>query len=126
MAKKITADPTKLYALRFHGDKEASEIVMNVETEREGFSGICYLTPPDHGHMIHGQMGKQTTDGFTFIADQGGGKKHMEEWEFTEVTYDSFREKYYKIVYGGEQLAKQFHNTQDMEDYYHANFPDYT
>lgn len=120
MAKKI-ANPNSLYALRFAGDREASEIVMNVETDREGFQGICYLTPPDRGHMIDGKMGDRTKDGFTFItADR------QEEWEFIEVTYDNFKSKYHKLAYGGDQLLRQVNNTRELEDYYHDNFPDYT
>lgn len=122
MAEKMTADPNKIYVIRFPGDEEASEIVMNVETERKGFSGICYLTPPDHGHMIQGHPEKLTKDGFIFMSTGYMPGK----WEFTELTYDSFREKYYKLVYGGEQLVKLVHNTRELQDYYHENFPDYT
>ena len=124
MARKNIVDKGKLYALRFPKDKTASEIVMNVETDREGFAGICYLTPPDRGHMINGKVEGLTWNGFSFIADQGKG--HRERWEFTEVTYDNFREEFYRIVYGGEQLLEQIHSTKELEDYYHENFPDYT
>jgi len=121
MARDRIADPNKLYALRFAGDKEAKEIVMNVETDREGFSGICYLTPPDRGHMIDGTMGEKTKGGFTF--NSTGYKPG--EWEFAEVTYDNFKSKYHKLAYGGEQLLRQINNTRELEDYYHDNFPDY-
>lgn len=125
MAKKQIADKNKLYAIRRPQDKTASEIVMNVETDRAGFAGICYLTPPDRGHMIEGKVEGLTWDGFAFIADQGGGKDRRERWEFIEVTYDNFKKEFYKIVYGGEKLLEQVHNTQELQDYYHANFPDY-
>lgn len=126
MAKQKIIDKGKLYALRFPREEKPSEIVMNVEIDHRGFEGICYLTPPDHGHMIAGKVGGKTRDGFTFIADYGEGKKHRETWEFTEITYDNFKEEFYKLAYGGEQLLEQVHNTKELEDYYHSNFPDYT
>lgn len=123
MAKQANVDKTKLYALRREGEKEASEIVMNTETGWHDFKGICYLTPPDRGHMIKGKVGDATDNGFMFIADRGN---RLEEWEFTEVTYDNFKEKYHKLVYGGEKLVEQCNSTKELEDYFHDNFPDYT
>ena len=126
MAKQKIADRGKLYTIRRPKEKTAGELVMNVETDREGFAGICYLTPPDRGHMIPGKVGDLTWDGFTFIVDYGGGKSRREKWEFIEITYDNFKSEFYRLVYGGEKLVEQFNNTKELEDYFHDNFPDYT
>ncbi len=66
MAKKQIADKNKLYAIRRPQDKMASEIVMNVETDRAGFAGICYLTPSDRG------QGRRTNAGRLRIHRRSG------------------------------------------------------
>lgn len=119
--EKVIVDKNKLYALRFPWDKEATEIIMNAEIGRHGFQGICYLTPPAHGHMIRGKIGNKTKYGFTFIAEED----EQQEWEFTEVTYENLTSKYHKLVYGWNILKEQIHSTEELEDYYHNNFPDY-
>ena len=121
MAKQGYADPQKLYAVNFPDG--ASEIVMKVTTDRKGFKGICFLTPPDRGHMIKGSVETQTENGFIFLADRGGQR---ERWEFSEMTYDKFKDGFYKQVYGGAQLLERIHNTEELVDYYYSNFPDYT
>ena len=118
---KAIVDRNKLYALRFPWDKEAAEIIMNAEIDRGDFKGICYLSPPAHGHMIRGKIGNKTKHGFTFIADEN----ELQEWEFTEVTYENLTSKYHKLVYGWDTLEEQIHSTEELEDYYHSNFPDY-
>lgn len=122
MAKRQTADTGKIYMIRFPGEAEAKTIAMNVDTSGKKFDGIRYLTPPDRDHMIEGKVGGQTKDGFQFTSTGYRSGK----WEFTELTYDVLKAGFYKHIYGGEQLLEQVHNTQELQDYYHENFPDYT
>lgn len=122
MKKKKTADPNKIYIYKFPGDTEFKAIAMDVDASREKFNGICFLTPPDRAHMIEGRIGKQTEHGFTFISK--GFRPG--EWEFEELTYDVLKAGFYKHIYAGEKLLEQVHNTQELQDYYHENFPDYT
>lgn len=121
MEKQPIADPKKIYTIRMAGEKEACSIAMNVDISGKKFDGICYLTPADRGHMIRGKVGKRTENGFTFISEGFSPG----EWEFTELTYDVLKAGFYKHIYGGEQLLKQVHNTQELQDYYNSNFPDY-
>lgn len=68
-----------------------------------------------------GKIGNKTKHGFTFIADEN----ELQEWEFTEVTYENLTSKYHKLVYGWDTLKEQIHSTEELEEYYHSNFPDY-
>ena len=121
MTHQEYADSRKLYAIHFPDG--SSEIVMKVTTDRKGFKGVCYLSPPDHGHMINGIVETQTENGFIFLAERG---EQSERWEFTEMTYDIFKDGFFEQVYGGEQLLEKVHNTEELVDYYYSNFPDYT
>lgn len=122
MAKLQIADPEKIYTIRMPGEKEPESIAMDVDTSGKKIDGICFLTPPDHGHAIRGKIGDRKKNGFTFISK---GYKQG-EWEFEELTYDVLKAGFYKHIYGGEQLLELVHNTQELQDYYHENFPDYT
>ena len=122
MAKKQIADPKKIYTVKMPGEEEATLVAMDVDISRKKFAGICFLTPSDRGHMIKGDLGEATADGFTFIST--GFRSG--EWVFTELTYDVLKAGFYKHIYAGDQLLKQVHNTQELQDYYHDNFPDYT
>lgn len=119
MAKKNFVDKNKIYAVKMPGDKEATGIAIYVDPNFRKFKGICFLTPGERGHMIEGRLGEKTDTGFTFISkgyDAG-------VWEFTEVTYDNFKESFYKIVEAGDELLAQVSNTAELEDFYHRNFP---
>lgn len=119
MPRKNIVDKNKIYAVKKTSDKAARELVIYVDPNFRNFKGICYLTPGERGHLIEGRLGKKTDTGFTFISkgfDAG-------VWEFTEVTYENFKEEYYKIVEAGDELLSQVSNTAELEDYYHRNFP---
>ncbi len=68
--------------------------------------------------MIEGRLGHKTDVGFTFISE-GFAKG---EWEFIELTYENFKDEYYKIVIGGDKILKQVSNTKELIDWYHNNF----
>ena len=121
MGKKRYADPEKIYTVRMAGDAEANMVAMDVDDSGETIDGICFLTPPDHGHAISGRMGKQTENGFTFLS-KGYAKG---EWEFAELTYDVLKAGFYKHLYGGEHLLELVHSTEEIREYYHKNFPSY-
>ena len=109
-----------LYAIRRAEDKAATEIVMNIETDREGFNGICYLTPPCHGHMIEGEIVGETENGFSFMPD-----RQRRAWDFIRITYENFKAEFHKLAYGGEKLLEEVGSTEELEAYYHRNFPDF-
>ncbi len=120
MARQVKADPQKIYIYRFP-NREFLEIAMEVDTSRKKFDGICFQTTSGHGHAIKGKVGRKTESGFIFISEgfEPG------EWEFSELTYDVLKAGFYKHIYAGEKLLEMVHNTQELQDYYHANFPDY-
>lgn len=113
-------DQNKIYAIKRADRKAADELVMNVETDRDGFYGICYLTPPSHGHMIEGEIIAENDNGFTFMPDD-----QRRAWEFIEVTYENFKQEFYKLAYGGEKMLETIHSTEELEAFYHENFPDF-
>lgn len=121
MAKKQDADPKKIYTIRFPGEAEAIIIAMTVDTSKEKFKGIRFLTPPDRDHMIRGKVKRFTKNGFVFTSTG----YCPGDWEFTELTYEILKAGFYKHIYGGEHLLKLVHNTQELQDYYNENFPDY-
>ena len=116
--KKSWVDKNKIYAVRMAEDDKAQSLALLVDLAFGNFKGICFYTPGERGHMIKGHLGKKTDRGFTFISegyDPG-------EWEFIEVTYENFKDEYYKIVMSGEQILEEVSNTQELIDWYHRNF----
>ena len=120
MEKNNIVDKNKIYALKMTNDKSAKGIAMYVDPDYHGFKGICYLNPGCRGHMIEGKLGEKTETGFTFISE--GHEPGV--WEFIELTYENFKNEYYKIVEAGEELLAQVSNTAELEEFYHKHFPD--
>ena len=116
-------DRAKIYAVKMPDEKEALSLALYVTIATDGKKGIGFKTPGERGHFIEGTVKKESRNGFTFESDS---KFTPGIWEFTEVTFENFKKRFHKIVYGGKQLLEQVHNTQELQDYYHANFPDYT
>lgn len=114
-------DKSKIYAYKWPGKKTAVELVLYVDADYPGFEGICFLSPPNHGHMIKGKLGKQTEKGFTFIADKEAYAAG--EWEFIEINYNNFKQEYHKLAEGGEEILAVVSNTQELQDWYHRSFP---
>lgn len=120
MGKKTDAvDRNKIYAVKVAGAESASSIALYADLNYYDFEGICFLTPPDRGHMIEGRFGKKTKNGFTFIPD-GSGKG---EWEFVEVTYGNFCEEFHRIVEGSDEILAEVSNTEQLQEWYHRRFP---
>ena len=118
MAEEIV-DRNKIYAVRFRENGKASDIAIYAQLGYRGFNGICYLSPPERGHMIEGALEKKTSTGFIFIASQ----QENEKIEFIEVTYENFKSEFYKIVSHPEEVLAQVSNTQELIEYYHRTFP---
>lgn len=119
MAKKQSmVDRNKIYAIRVPGAEKPIAIALYADPDYEGFKGICYLTPPLRGHMIEGKLGKETAQGFTFKP-----KAQKGVWEFIEVTYDNFLEEYHTLAEGSDEILAEVSNTQELQDWYHRNFP---
>lgn len=111
-------DRNKVYAIQLADMDRPTGIALYAEMGYEGFNGICYLTPPERGHMIEGKLGKETKRGFTFKPD---GRKG--EWEFIEVTYENFRSDYHRLVEGSDEILAAVSTTQELQDWFHREFP---
>lgn len=115
--KNDMVDSGKLYAYRFPGEKECSDFALGVDPDYHGFKGICFLSPPRHPHMVHGKLGRKTATGFTFIAAKDAYAPG--EWEFVELTYENFRDKYCKICMdGGKSVLAEVSNTQELIEFF--------
>lgn len=108
----------KIYFIQRPGEETATHLAMKVDLDYRKFKGLCYLEPPCRPHMIRGRFGKKTANGFTFKTEDG-------EWEFVEMNYENFSREFYKFVIGGEKLKAQFKTTEELQNYYNNNFPDY-
>ena len=122
MGKNSIVDKNKIYVVKMAGYEKALELAMYADPDYYGFKGICYFTPIDRGHMIRGKLGEKTDTGFTFIAGEDSFAPGV--WEFIELTYENFKNEYYKIVEAGEELLAQVSNTAELEEFYHKHFPD--
>lgn len=118
-AKKQVVDRSKVYAIRMPRRDEATSIALYAEMGYEGFNGICYLTPPERGHMIEGKLGKKTKTGFTFTAERWDNRT----MEFIEVTYENFRSDYHKLVEGSNEILAEVSTTEELQDWFHRAFP---
>ena len=49
-------DRNKVYAIQLADMDRPTGIALYAEMGYEGFNGICYLTPPERGHMIEGKL----------------------------------------------------------------------
>lgn len=112
-------DKNKIYAVKW-GNSPASHLAMYADPAFNGFEGICYLTPGERGHMIEGRLGEKTETGFTFYPER---LKEDGVWEFIEVTYDNFKEEFYKIVISGDTILEKVSTTKELENWYHKEFP---
>jgi hypothetical protein len=88
-------DGKKVYAIKFADEQNYTSIACRCEIrnipKREktrGFRGLCYLTPPDRGHMIAGTVTEETSDGFKFNSTGYAPG----EWTFTEITIDNLEQ----------------------------------
>lgn len=117
-------DRGKIYAVKMPDEKLAYSLalyaaIIEIDLERQG---LAFYTPGERWHFLVGRIGEESRRGFTFRRTE---VKTSEIWEFTEVTHENFKNKFYKIVYDGKSLLERIHNTKELLDYYHKQFPDY-
>lgn len=115
MDKSRWVDENKVYVIKRPNSK-IYEIILYADAAYRGFEGICYVTAGDRGHMIDGQMGDKTETGFTFYPEV---KKGEEPWEFEELTYQNFKEVYYKHVIAGQKVLDAVSSTEELVEWYH-------
>lgn len=120
MSKEDVIDINKAYAI-WRKATGWGDLAFEVELYDDDYKGISYSVSATRGHRIKGKFGKKTKRGFTFIADKGG--VFPGEWEFVEVTYEGMKAGEYGNIIGRDKLLEQVSNTQELQDWYHRNFP---
>ncbi|MGB3972995.1 MAG: hypothetical protein WBL58_02390 [Peptococcia bacterium] len=114
-------DRRKVYIYKIPGDREFMSIAcdchMNQRTG-EAWKELWFLTPPDRGHMIQGEVLRETKDGFIFRSDG----VDPGEWTFKELTIKEFKRKFFKKVVGGEVIAHTIKTTEDLHEWYRKEF----
>ncbi|MDR1688328.1 MAG: hypothetical protein LBS21_06925 [Clostridiales bacterium] len=108
-------DKIKVYAVKMAGKKKYTGLACGCEyrADPETFKGLCYLTPPDRGHMIPGEILKETRTGFEFMSTGYAPGK----WVFTEVTADNFQKKFGHLIMDDERLDF-INTTEDLQEYF--------
>ena len=110
---------TKVYAIRFTGDTDYTGVAVSCQIwDEPDFKGLCFITPPDRPHMISGAVTKETPHGFMYKSTgfMPG------EWEFQFLTIENFRKRFYKLVIGGDEIAKSLNTTEELEDWFNSRF----
>lgn len=113
-------DKEKIYAVKLPDEEQALSLALYVTVTTGKPKGIAFLTPAERKHFIEGKPGKETQGGFIFKSTSKGLPGI---WEFTEVTYENFKEKYSKLVACPDEVLAQVSNTQELIDFYHKSFP---
>lgn len=112
-------DENKIYATKLEG-LTAEALALYVTENFNGIPGIAYYTPGSRSHLFNGSITETTKDGFVFTNAEDRFPKKI---TFTEVTYETFKDRYYKVVLGGKDILSEVSNTQELEDWYHKHFP---
>lgn len=111
-------DRRKVYYFRWTGEPKYTGLAMDCQIRvGEGWKGICFFDSI-RGHMIDGDLVRETEDGFVFRASlcEPG------EWTFKELTIEEFRRWVYKHVELGEVIADKIRTTADLHEWYRKKF----
>ena len=114
-------DRRKVYVYRIPNQKEYMAIACDCrihQREGEREPELWFLDPPDHGHMIAGEILRETEDGFIFRSSG----VFAGEWTFKELTMEYFRRKFCKFVDGGQAIAAAIRTTEDLHEWYRKEF----
>jgi len=92
------------------------QVVLHVTDKfKEGY--LCF-DDTDRGHMIQGEITECGESSFSFVDI----KKNL--WEFEEVTIEMFRERVYRFVVNGEEIAEKCKTTEELWEYYERCYPE--
>lgn len=111
----------KVYIYKMTSEKDFMDIACDCHMytrSKDGKKQLRFLTPPDRGHSIEGEMLRETEKGFTFQSDG----YNPGEWMFKELTIQEFKRKYFKTVVGGEEIAHTIKTTEDLHEWYRKEF----
>lgn len=110
----------KVYLYKWAGEKEFIGIALDCHMHQrtgEDWKEL-WFDATGRGHMIKGEIARETQDGFVFRSD--GFKPG--EWIFKELTIEDFRRKYCKLVGAGEAIAAKINTTEDLHEWFRKQF----
>lgn len=116
----MSIDRKKAYYYRQTGEPKYSGLALDVHLhQRQGEDWKeLWFDDTVRGHMIPGEVVRETPDGFVFRSD---GYKPG-EWVFQELTIETFRRWIYKRVGAGEIIAAKIRTTADLHEWYRKNY----
>ena len=113
--KKIQPDKDAVYILEKSPYANGVQIVLNVtDLFKQGY--ICF-DDTNRGHMIKGNVVSQCETSFVFLDDRN------EEWEFVEISIETFRKEFYKLIVNGDLIREQCNTTEELWKYFREQFP---
>ncbi len=115
-----------LYEIEFPEGHEASrgfavgaELWDNPPTEgTSGFKGLCYLTPPDRGHMVRGEVKSGDSAQFVFTS----AKAFQGDWTLTRITKENFLELCQGLVVGCSAINDKCRTTEELENWFNSRY----
>lgn len=114
-------DRRKVYIYKKTSEKDFVSIACDCHMHQragEDRQELWFLTPPDRGHMVKGEIIRETENGFAFRSDG----YDPGEWTFKELTIQDLRRKYYRIIANGEVIAHTIKTTEDLHEWYRKEF----
>ena len=108
-----------VYISKHTSQKDFTGIAVSCQYwDKPHFKGLCYLVPPDRGHMIEGEIVEETPDGFKYRSD--GYDPGI--WEFKALTLDDFRNEHGKVVIGGDEIGQEVNTTEELYEWFNSRF----
>ncbi|MDR1603217.1 MAG: hypothetical protein LBS10_00225 [Gracilibacteraceae bacterium] len=111
-------DKGAIYAIKKADEKDYKEVAIQVEI-RDYFNGVCYVVPPERGHMIDGMVTKETDEGFKFNSTGYAPG----EWTFTLVTLANFRKDFHRLIIGGAKIGQEVNSTEELNQWFNDQSP---
>lgn len=114
-------DRRKVYYYRKTGEPKYTGLAMDChmhQSDGDDWRELWFFDSI-RGHMIEGEIVRETEDGFVFRSDKTGP---VGEWTFKELTIEDFRRWLYRRVGAGEVIARKITTTADLHEWYRKNF----
>lgn len=114
-------DRRKVYIYKMTSDNDFGDLACDChmnQRDGEDWKELWFLTPPDRGHMIEGEVLRETEDGFVFQSDG----YDPGEWTFKVLTIQDFKREYFINVVDGKVLAQTIKTTEDLHEWYRKEF----
>lgn len=110
----------KLYKITFpQGSEAIYDVAVGVEfRDSEKFKGMCYLTPPDRGHMIRGEFKEGNSEAFVFTSTE----VFQGDWVLNRITKDNFVTECRGLIVGCSAIDDKCETTEELEEWFYSRF----